>query len=81
MRREERERRVTKAREGRWNSRVTVEELLEEGSISQGNALPGEADEPEIAGLPRIVFRFNNGSHGRLRQLIDRLNGSAGDPH
>ncbi len=54
-------------------------DLLVEGSISQGNALPEEADEPEIADLPRIVFRFNSGSHGRLRQLIDQLNGPAGD--
>jgi len=54
-------------------------DLLVEGSISQGKGLPEEADEPEIADLPRIVFRFNSGSHGRLRQLIDRLNGSAGD--
>ncbi|MGE5285057.1 MAG: TIGR00730 family Rossman fold protein [Actinomycetota bacterium] len=56
-------------------------DLLVEGSISQGKALHEEADEPEIADLPRIVFRFNSGSHGRLRQLIDRLNGSVpGDP-
>ena len=53
-------------------------DLLVEGSISQGKGLPEEADEPEIADLPRIVFRFNAGRHGRLRQLIDRLNnGSA----
>ena len=53
-------------------------DLRGEGSISQGIALPEEADEPEIAALPRIVFRFNSGSHGRLRQLIDHLNRSAG---
>jgi hypothetical protein len=54
-------------------------DLLVEGSISQGNALPEEADEPEIAELPRIVFRFNSGRQGRLRQLIDHLNRSAGE--
>lgn len=54
-------------------------DLLVEGTISQVNALPEEADEPEIADLPRIVFRFNSGSHGRLRQLIDRLNRSEGE--
>jgi uncharacterized protein (TIGR00730 family) len=54
-------------------------DLLSEGSISQVIALPEEADEPEIADLPRIVFRFNGRNHGRLRQLIDRLNGSDGD--
>ena len=54
-------------------------DLLAEGSITQRKALPGESDEPEIADLPRIVLRFNSASHGRLRQLIDRLNGSAFD--
>ena len=54
-------------------------DLLVEGTISQVNALPEEADEPEIADLPRLVFRFNSGSHGRLRQLIDHLNRSAGE--
>jgi uncharacterized protein (TIGR00730 family) len=56
-------------------------DLLSEGSISQVSTLPEEADEPEIANLPRIVFRFNSGSQGRLRQLIDRLNDSADDDH
>ncbi|HEU4949673.1 MAG TPA: TIGR00730 family Rossman fold protein, partial [Candidatus Deferrimicrobiaceae bacterium] len=50
-------------------------DLLAEGGMIQTAALPEEAEEPEIAGLPRIVFRFNNRSFGRLRQLIDRLNG------
>ena len=54
-------------------------DLLAEGTISQGSALPEEADEPEIADLPRIVFRFDSGKQGRLRQLIDQLNRSAGD--
>jgi len=54
-------------------------DLLAEGGISQVSALPEEADEPEIADLPRIVFRFNSGSHGRLRQLIDQINRSAGE--
>jgi uncharacterized protein (TIGR00730 family) len=49
-------------------------DLLAEGSITQRNALPEEADDPEIADLPRIVLRFNCKNHGRLRQLIDRLN-------
>ena len=54
-------------------------DLLAEGSISQKEALPEEADEPEVADLPRIVFRFNSRSHGRLRRLIDHLNGTVGD--
>ena len=54
-------------------------DLLEEGTFSLGKALPEEADEPEVADMPRVVFRFNSRSHGRLRQLIDHLNGSVGD--
>jgi hypothetical protein len=54
-------------------------DLLVEGTISQGSALPEEADEPEIADLARIVFRFDSGRQGRLRQLIDHLNRSAGE--
>jgi len=54
-------------------------DLLAEGSICQVAARPEEADETEIADLPRIVFRFNSGSHGRLRQLIDRINGPLHD--
>jgi len=54
-------------------------DILAEGAISQADALPEEADEPEIADLPRIVFRFDSGRQGRLRQLIDRINASADD--
>lgn len=56
-------------------------DLLAGGAITQGKALPEEADEPGIAGLPRIVFRFNSASHGRLRQLIDFINRPPGDDH
>jgi uncharacterized protein (TIGR00730 family) len=54
-------------------------DLLEDGTFSLGKALPEEADEPEVAAMPRIAFRFNSKSHGRLRQLIDHLNESVGD--
>lgn len=37
-------------------------------------ALPEEADDEEIAGLPRLVLRPEPGNFGRLRQLIDFLN-------
>ncbi len=52
-------------------------DLLADGAFRAGGALPEEADEPECAALPRIVFRFNCRSFGRLRQLIDFLNGAA----
>jgi uncharacterized protein (TIGR00730 family) len=49
-------------------------DLLASGSYRVQGALPEEADEPETARLPRVVFRFNCSSYGRLRGLIDFLN-------
>jgi uncharacterized protein (TIGR00730 family) len=37
--------------------------------------LPDEANEPEIAHLPRLVFPFNRRDFGELRRLVDFLNG------
>lgn len=45
-----------------------------EGKITDTEALPEETNEPELAGLPRIVFRFNRKSFGRLRKMIDVIN-------
>jgi len=50
-------------------------DLLETGSIEQRAALPQEADEPDLAALPRLTCHYNRRSAGRLRQLIDRING------
>src|SRR5262249_19214086 len=49
-------------------------DLLTEGGFQQREALPLERDETEIAHLPRLVFRFNRRSLGRLRLLIDAIN-------
>jgi uncharacterized protein (TIGR00730 family) len=49
-------------------------DIVLSGSMAQGPALEAEADEPELASLPRLVFTFNRTNFGRLRQLIDRLN-------
>jgi len=49
-------------------------DILHGGVITQGGALPCEADEPEIAHMPRLVMNFNRKSYGRLRQMIDVLN-------
>ena len=40
----------------------------------QGAALDEEADEPELAALPRLILFFNRVNSGRLRQLIDVIN-------
>ncbi|MBI5777608.1 MAG: LOG family protein, partial [Nitrospirae bacterium] len=50
-------------------------DLLDSGTYEQRSAFPNEADEPELLNLPRLVFRFHRRSAGRLRQLIDRING------
>ncbi len=51
------------------------------GSIKTGapfrvaGALPAERDEPDLAPLPRLVFGFIRHEQGKLRMLIDYLNG------
>ena len=55
-------------------------DILTGGEFAVGGPLPEEKDEPDLADLPRLVFRFNRRSLGRLRQLIDALNrGSVAD--
>jgi len=54
--------------------RAGFSDLLSKGTFRQEGALPEEADDPELADLPRIVFRFNDRNFGRLRLLIDFLN-------
>jgi uncharacterized protein (TIGR00730 family) len=49
-------------------------DILAGGRFEQQEALPEEANEPELASLPRLVFRFDRHAIGRLRQLIDRIN-------
>jgi uncharacterized protein (TIGR00730 family) len=48
--------------------------LIPEGGISLSGPLPAEADEPEIAGLPRLIVDFDRKNFGRLRRFIDTLN-------
>jgi hypothetical protein len=48
--------------------------LAQGGEFTVGGPLPEEKDEPDLANLPRLVFRFNRRSLGRLRQLIDAIN-------
>jgi uncharacterized protein (TIGR00730 family) len=50
-------------------------DILAEGRFKHGSALPEEKDEPDLADLPRLIFHFNRRDLGRLRQLIDFVNG------
>lgn len=47
------------------------------GELFLSQALPEEADEPELVQLPRLVMDFDRRNYGRLRQLIDAINASA----
>jgi uncharacterized protein (TIGR00730 family) len=49
-------------------------DIINGGQFVVGGPLAEEKDEPSLANLPRLVFRFNRRSLGRLRQLIDLLN-------
>jgi hypothetical protein len=57
-------------------SRIRAEfgDIVQSGTFRTGATLPEEEDEPELAELPRLVFRFNRKSFGRLRMLVDFLN-------
>ena len=49
-------------------------DILTGGPIRQSAALAEEADEPQIARLPRLILKFNRKDYGRLTQLIHRIN-------
>jgi len=49
-------------------------DIVKEGKLEQTNALPEEANEPNLAQLPRLKFRFDRHRLGRLRQLVDAIN-------
>ncbi len=53
---------------------VRFGDLVEAGGFRLSGPLAEEANEPELAELPRLVFRFNRRDFGRLRLLIDALN-------
>jgi uncharacterized protein (TIGR00730 family) len=49
-------------------------DLLREGQIVQGAALPQERNQPELAHLPRLILTPHRHEFGRYRQLIDAIN-------
>ena len=49
-------------------------DLVKFGKIFKTQALPEEADEPELAAKPRIIFNYNKKSAGRLNQMILKIN-------
>jgi hypothetical protein len=49
-------------------------DIVVAGTFEQTAALPAEANDPHLAALPRLRFRFDRRSLGRLRILIDVIN-------
>jgi hypothetical protein len=54
--------------------RSEFKDILAGGTFELTPADPHEANEAHIANLPRLRFRFDRRSLGRLRQLINLLN-------
>ena len=54
--------------------RENFPDILEGGDFVQTEMLPQEVNEPHLAKLPRLKFRFNRLHQSRLRQLIDKIN-------
>ncbi len=49
-------------------------DILVSDQFEQTTPLPEEAEEPDLAAMPRLVFHFDRRSLGRLRILIDFIN-------
>ncbi len=49
--------------------------LTPDGDLFLSGPLSEEEDEPKNAHLPRLVLDFNRKDFGRLRELIDAING------
>ncbi|MCB0206349.1 MAG: LOG family protein [Anaerolineae bacterium] len=54
--------------------REEYHDILADGTIKCSGALPAERDDPELAGLPRLVMHFSRRNYGRLRTMIDLIN-------
>jgi hypothetical protein len=53
---------------------ATFTDICTEGGFELRGPLPAEREEDDLVDLPRLVFRFNRRSQGRLRLVIDSLN-------
>lgn len=49
-------------------------DILTQGKIERSEVQREEADEPDLVHLPRLAFRFNRKTFGRLRRFVDVLN-------
>jgi uncharacterized protein (TIGR00730 family) len=58
---------------------VDFADIIESGKIVKSAALPLESDDKHLHELPRLVFNFNRKDIGRLRQMVDAINGLQGE--
>lgn len=56
------------------------DDVIERGRIVQGRALPEEANEPELAEVPRLILEPHRSNFGRLRLLLDAINDAEIEP-
>jgi uncharacterized protein (TIGR00730 family) len=54
--------------------RQDFHDIVVSGTLEQTGALPEEANDTHLLDLPRLRFRFDRRSLGRLRMLIDLIN-------
>lgn len=50
-------------------------DIIVDGKIEAVRPMPDEVEDNDNLDMPRIAFQFNRRDYGRLRQLIDALNG------
>ena len=49
-------------------------DIVVKGKMELSGPLATETGEPEVDGLPRLVFYFNKRSYGRLKQMVHTIN-------
>jgi uncharacterized protein (TIGR00730 family) len=60
--------------------REEFHDIVVAGTFEQTEALPAEANDVDVHDLPRLRFRFDRKSLGRLRMLVDLINREGGPP-
>ena len=55
-------------------------DIVESGAISRIETTDAERRDGDVPDLPRLALRFDRSSYGRLRELLDALNGDP-EPH
>jgi hypothetical protein len=54
--------------------RTEFHDIIVNGTFEMTAALPAEANDVAVRHLPRLRFRFDRKSIGRLRMLVDLIN-------